>query len=135
MERVVRELRASVRLAAPVVAGRHETLIELDPEATDDAILAAANRIGVELIGSDWLAASITAMVAKIIAMLDRLDRSRQLKTYNAEYRQARIDAKGRGEKMTPYAQWLVDRIGTLIQSGAKNSDNISLFLPAKSKT
>jgi hypothetical protein len=131
-DRVLQELLSSIRPAA--TSKRQGTLVGLPIGVTATAIRDASRLIGVEVIERYRLIKVVGAISAKIdvaILTMSREDR----KTYNSAFKEARIEAQRNGTKMRPYAWWIVDQVGSLVQLGAMNKDNFSTFLPAETGT
>jgi hypothetical protein len=76
-------------------------------EAANESIRYTANRHGVALYSDEEIAEAALAAVARVEAELERLQRSGALRAVNKSYRQYRIEASGRGERIVPYRDWM----------------------------
>jgi hypothetical protein len=71
------------------------------------AIVAAARRCHVALYADQHIHSAAMAAVARVEAEIERLRQAGEMKTVNRSYRSYRIEAVARGEKASPYGQWL----------------------------
>lgn len=72
-----------------------------------EVIAGAAERIGVTLYRDEDVAREAADVVARVDAEFERLQRAGDLKAINRAYREHRMEAARRGEKILPYARWL----------------------------
>jgi hypothetical protein len=76
--------------------------------AAGDAIARAARRRAIDLHTDQEIAAHATNAIARIDAELEQLRRSGELRTVNKSYQSYRCETAARGERVVPYAQWML---------------------------
>jgi hypothetical protein len=76
----------------------------------------AAARLSERQIRSDAL-----IVAARVDAEIDRLQRAGGLKSVNKSYREYRLEASLRGERVRPYAAWLEAYKAELVREIAAN--------------
>lgn len=72
-----------------------------------DAIAAAAERLAVRCWSDADVADESAAIIARVDAEFARLQAAGEMKPINKSYRDERLAAAARGEKIAPYAQWI----------------------------
>lgn len=72
-----------------------------------DAILHAAERLAVALRSDADLDAEAMRAIARLDEEIARQMRAGALKSVNQSYRQYRLEASSRGERVLPYAKWM----------------------------
>jgi hypothetical protein len=72
------------------------------------AVVRAAKQRKVELHSDDVILAQATAVIARIDDELERLRQSGDLRPVNKSYQQYRRDAATNGQRVVPYAQWML---------------------------
>lgn len=80
------------------------------PAAVGDAataIVAAARRLNVGLYTDDDVADEAARIIARVDEQIETLKRAGDMKSINRSYKNYRIEASARGDKVLPYAQWL----------------------------
>jgi hypothetical protein len=84
-------------------------------DAADDAallacraVVRAAKQRHVELLSEDDVAAQAAAVIARVEDELEQLRRCGDLRPVNRSYQAYRQDAAARGERVVPYAQWML---------------------------
>jgi hypothetical protein len=75
--------------------------------AARDAIAGAAKRLNVALYSNEEISAEAMRIIVRVDEEIEALRGSREFKSVNQSYRTYRMEASARGEKVTPYAQWL----------------------------
>lgn len=103
-------------------------LVELPIGAVATRIRDAGKLIGVEVIERYRLAKAVAAIIVKLDATIVGMSNA-QRKALNSEFKQARIKATEEGLKPSPYTTWIVQRVGSMLQSGARDKTNFSRFL------
>ena len=79
-----------------------------DPAAlAHDAITRAAKRLNVALRAEDDIAAEAAIVVARVVRAFEQMRAAGDLREVNTSYRDYRLDASARGERIVPYAQWM----------------------------
>ena len=73
----------------------------------DEAIATAAKRLNIALLSDDEVHAEAMAVIARVDAEIERLQRSGELKSLNKSYRAYRLEASASGEKTLRYDQWM----------------------------
>jgi hypothetical protein len=76
-------------------------------QLVDDAIAAAAKRLGVALRAHGDICAEAIAAIARVDAEIAKLQRAGGLKSVNKSYREYRIAASARGERIMRYVDWM----------------------------
>jgi hypothetical protein len=72
-----------------------------------NSIARAAERLAVEIRDDADVDAEATRAIARLDAEIATQMRTGALKSVNRSYRQYRLDASSRGERVRPYAKWL----------------------------
>jgi hypothetical protein len=72
-----------------------------------DAVVRAAQKFGVALCNDADLDQEATHAIARLEAEIATQMRAGALKSVNQSYRQYRLDASSRGERVLPYAKWM----------------------------
>lgn len=72
------------------------------------AVIRAAKRRNVELHSDEEILERATAAIARIDDELERLRQSGDLRPVNKSYQSYRHDAAAIGERVMPYAQWML---------------------------
>jgi hypothetical protein len=84
-----------------------------------DAVLAAARRLNILLQSDDEIAAEAVVVADRVDAEVERLQQSGGLKSVNQAYRNYRIEATARGERIVRYAEWMRKYKENLVQQAA----------------
>ena len=87
-----------------------------------DDIPAAARALGVALTEHSMVLARAKTAVAKIEAGMAWAQRTGVLHEFDQEYRRRRVEAQGRGERVTGYAQATTWLRRVLVETAASNS-------------
>ena len=72
-----------------------------------DAVVRAAQRLGVALCSDADLDQEAAHAIARLDAEIAVRMRAGALKSVNRSYRQYRLEASSRGERVLPYAKWM----------------------------
>jgi hypothetical protein len=72
-----------------------------------EAILRAAKRLNVDLRSDQDITAEAVVVIDRIAAEFDQLRNAGGLRPVNKSYRDYRLAAAARGERVVPYAQWM----------------------------
>jgi hypothetical protein len=72
-----------------------------------DAVVRAAQRLGVTLCTDADLDQEAVRAIARLDAEIATQMRAGALKSVNRSYRQYRLEASRRGERVLPYAKWM----------------------------
>jgi hypothetical protein len=108
----------AVRLAAAV----NERMCDIAPD--DDAptsraaavLTRAAERRRIDIWSDDEITAQAMYAIARIEAELARLRASGDLRSINKSYQAYRLEAAARGERVVPYAQWMLGYKESLVR-------------------
>jgi hypothetical protein len=84
-----------------------------------DAVLAAARRLNVLLQSDDEIADEAALVAARVRAEMQKLQQSGGLKSVNQAYRDYRIEATARGERIVRYAEWMRKYEENLVRQAA----------------
>ena len=76
-------------------------------QLVDDAIAAAAKQVAVALRSHGEVCAEALAAVGRVEEEIAKLQRAGGLKSVNKSYRDYRIAASARGERIMRYADWM----------------------------
>jgi hypothetical protein len=76
-------------------------------DAAADAIAVAAKRLAVALYSEDEVCLEAAGIIARVDDEFERLRRGGELTAVNRSYRDLRVEASARGEKVPPYAEWI----------------------------
>jgi hypothetical protein len=76
-------------------------------EHAGESITRAATQLNVALHSEDEISAEATVAVARIDREIERLQRSGQFRSVNKSYRKYRIETSARGERVSPYREWM----------------------------
>ena len=98
---------AAARL--PRLAARHGGDVDGNQwlQLVDDAIAAAAKQLNVALRNHGEVCAEALAAVRRVDEEITKLQRVGGLKSVNKSYREYRIAATARGERIMRYADWM----------------------------
>jgi hypothetical protein len=109
--------------AADIAAAATARLRRRDSETAADAVshageavMRAARQRHIELHTDDAIAAHAATAIARIDAELEQLRRAGDLRSVNKSYQTYRLDAASRGERVTPYAQWMLSYRENLVR-------------------
>jgi hypothetical protein len=72
------------------------------------AVVRAARRRNIELHSDEAILEQATAVIARIDDELEHLRQSGDLRPVNKSYQSYRRDAAAKGERVMPYAQWML---------------------------
>ena len=96
------------RIAASANASIRRRAGKSDPGAlAHDAIARAAKQLNVMLRTEDEIAAEAAIVIGRVIREFEQMRASGDLREVNASYRDYRLGASARGERIVPYAQWM----------------------------
>lgn len=102
------------RVAAAATARlKHRALHNAAADASDlsagaaDAIAAAGGRLAVGCWSDADVARDAAAIIARVEIEFARLQAAGDMQALNKSYREERLAAAARGEKVPPYAQWI----------------------------
>jgi hypothetical protein len=84
-----------------------------------DAVLAAARRLNVLLQSDDEIAAEAALVAARVAEEMQRLQQSGELKSVNQAYRNYRLGATARGERVVRYVEWMRKYKENLVRQAA----------------
>jgi hypothetical protein len=73
-----------------------------------EAIIRAAKQRHVDLHSDDEILEQAMAVIARIDGELERLRQSGDLRPVNKSYQSYRRDTAAKGERVVPYAQWML---------------------------
>jgi hypothetical protein len=95
---------------AAAVAARLHSRETCDGAAlsTCKAVVRAAKQRNVDLHSDEEIVENATAVIARIDDELERLRQSGELRPVNKSYQSYRRDAAAKGERVVPYAQWML---------------------------
>lgn len=109
--------------AADIAAAATARLRRRDSETAADAVsyageavLRAARQRHIELHTDDAIAVHAASAIARIDAELEQLRRAGDLRSVNKSYQTYRLDAASRGERVTPYGQWMLSYRENLVR-------------------
>jgi hypothetical protein len=85
------------------------------------AVAVSAKRLGIALISDEDMAAEANAVIARLEQEIAAQSRNGALKAVNRAYRDYRLQATARGEKVLPYAQWMARYKAKLVREIAQN--------------
>ena len=72
------------------------------------AVVRAARQRNIDLLSDEEILEQATAVIARIDDELERLRQSGDLRPVNKSYQSYRRDAAVKGERIVPYAQWML---------------------------
>jgi hypothetical protein len=72
-----------------------------------EAILAAANKLGVVVQTDEEIAAAAASIAARVTLEMRRQQQSGELKSINQAYRSYRLETSARGERALRYDTWM----------------------------
>jgi hypothetical protein len=72
-----------------------------------EAILGAAKRLNVDLRSDQNVTAEAVVVIDRVAAEFDHLRNAGGLRPVNKSYRDYRLAAAARGDRVVPYAQWM----------------------------
>jgi hypothetical protein len=72
-----------------------------------EAIAGAAKRLNIALLSDEEVHADVMAVMARVDAEIERLQRSGELKSLNKSYRAYRIETSVRGDRTLRYDEWM----------------------------
>ena len=84
-----------------------------------EAILRAAKRLNVDLRSDQDITAEAVVVIDRVAAEFDQLRNAGGLRPVNKSYRDYRLAAAARGERVVPYAQWMRAYQGNLVRQAA----------------
>jgi hypothetical protein len=109
--------------ADDIAAAATARLRRRSSEATADAashagetVLHAARQRNVDLHTDADIAAHAETAIARIDTELEQLRRAGDLRSVNKSYQAYRLEAASRGERVTPYAQWMLSYREVLVR-------------------
>jgi hypothetical protein len=98
---------ASIAAAAAVRLHGRETCDGAALSACQGVVRTAKQR-NAELYGDEEILEQATAAIARIDDELERLRQSGDLRPVNKSYQSYRCEAAAKGERVVPYAQWML---------------------------
>lgn len=81
--------------------------------------MRAAKRLNVDLRSDQDITAEAVVVIDRIAAEFDQLRNAGGLRPVNKSYRDYRLAAAARGERVVPYAQWMRAYQGNLVRQAA----------------
>jgi hypothetical protein len=98
------------RSIATAVAGRLRSRETCDGAAISacQAVVRAAKQRHVDLYSDEEILEQAVPAIARIDDELERLRRSGDLRPVNKSYQSYRRDTAAKGERVVPYAQWML---------------------------
>jgi hypothetical protein len=93
---------ASERGSSPAAGDPSEALV-----VAGEAIVGAAKRLNIALLSDGEVHADVMAVIARVDAEIEKLQRTGELKSLNKSYRAYRIETSARGEKTLRYHEWM----------------------------
>lgn len=111
----------AARVAAAANASlRRRRAGEGDPcAAALESIVRAAKRLNVMLRSDQDITAEAAIVIARVTREFEQMRASGDLRAVNASYREYRLAAVARGERVVPYAQWLRTYQENLVRKAA----------------
>jgi hypothetical protein len=100
---------ARLRRRTPETAGAATT-------SAGEAIARAATQRSADLHSDEDILAHATGAIARIDAELEQLRSAGDLRSVNKSYQTYRLEAASRGERVTPYAQWMLSYKESLVR-------------------
>ena len=104
--------------AERVVSAAHASL-RRKCSGSREAILCAAKRLNVDLRSDRDNAGEAVVVIDRVAAEFDQLRNTGGLRPVNKSYRDYRLAAAARGERVVPYAQWLRTYQENLVRKAA----------------
>jgi hypothetical protein len=77
------------------------------PGVISAVVERTAKRLQVKLYADEEIAADAQSIIMRVEEEIGNLQRTGQLKSINKSYRAYRLEVSARGEKASPYADWL----------------------------
>jgi hypothetical protein len=93
----------------------------LDAARLADAVLRAAHRQGIVLLTDAEVIAQAEQVIARLDDEIEKQRRAGTLKSVNQFYKQYRLEATARGERVLPYAKWMAQYKARLMRDIAAN--------------
>ena len=84
-----------------------------------DAILRVAKRLNVALRSDRDIAEEAAVVIDRVADQFEQLRNTGGLRPVNKSYRDYRLDAAARGERVVPYAQWMRTYRENLVRKAA----------------
>ena len=99
----------AVRVASAAGASlRRHGIDDGDPDALAlQAITRVAKRLNVKLRSEQDIAAEAAVVIEHVTREFEQMHASGDLRAVNKSYRDYRLEASARGERVVPYAQWM----------------------------
>jgi hypothetical protein len=85
------------------------------------AVVAMAKRLGIALRSDDGIAREAAAVIARLEQEITTQQRAGALKSVNRGYRDYRLAASARGEKVLRYTDWMARYKAKLVREVAQN--------------
>jgi hypothetical protein len=104
--------------AGRVVSGARASLCRKSSSGRE-AILRAANRLNVDLHSDQDVTGEAVVVIDRVAAEFDQFRNSGGLRPVNKSYRDYRLAAAARGERVVPYAQWMRTYQENLVRKAA----------------
>jgi hypothetical protein len=84
---------------------RHPDIDDL--ASARESIVKAATRLGIPLYSDQDITEQAMPVIARLDDEIEKQKQSGALKAVNSSYRNYRLAASGRGERVLPYARWM----------------------------
>jgi hypothetical protein len=108
----------NVTEAERVVSAAHASLRHKTTGGRE-AILRAAKRLNVDLRSYQDITGEAIVVIDRVAAEFDHLRNAGGLRPVNKSYRDYRLEAAARGERIVPYAQWMRTYQENLVRKAA----------------
>jgi hypothetical protein len=110
--------------AGRIVSAANTSLRRKSTSGTSDpdcrrAILLAAKRLNVNLRSDQDIAGEAAVVIDRVAAEFEQLRNTGGLRPVNKSYRDYRLAASARGERVVPYGQWLRTYRENLVRKAA----------------
>lgn len=84
-----------------------------------EAIMRAAKRLNIALRSDRDIAEEAAVVIGRVAAQFEQLRNTGGLRPVNKSYRDYRLEAAARGERVVPYAQWMRTYQENLVRKAA----------------
>ncbi len=120
-----RRVAASANASLRRWAGKGDPTALAQDAMAQDAMARAAKRLNVTLRTEDDIAAEAAIVIGRVVREFEQMRASGDLREVNASYRDYRLDASSRGERIVPYAQWMRVYLEGLVRQAAVTLRNL----------